>query len=259
MMQSGGSVTKLARGCEPPAQHGVLCAGYSADRGCLLEAGMTRQRIMQRAGCSVSRRRLLGAGLALAGGWLLPAPARAGRLMGLSGEVRVNGRRVSEGAAVLPGDLVETGVNGDAVFVIGEDAFRLRAGSEMDLYGARGANGGVVSGLRLLSGALLAVFGPGRRDVLTATAVAGIRGTGIYLEASAEHTYFCTCYGEVDLADQHRQQRVRVASHYHQPHMIYAAMREGRMMEPSGVKNHSDEELVYLESLVGRVPAFGKG
>ena len=49
---------------------------------------------------------------------------------------------------------------------------------------------------------------------------------------------------------------MHVASAYHQPHMIYASLRDGHMMEPAAFKNHADEELVFLESLVGRTPAF---
>jgi hypothetical protein len=205
------------------------------------------------------RRRLLVGGLALGAGLLLPGSAGAGRVAAVSGEVRVGGRTVRRGSAVNPGDRVVTGGQSQAVFIIGEDAFLLRADSEMELYGASRVPAGVASGLRLLTGALLAVFGPGRKDVLTPTATAGLRGTGIYVEASPAQTYFCTCYGEVDLADQHRQQTLRVSTGYHQPHVIHAAMQDGQMMAPAAFSNHSDAELVFLESLVGRVPAFDKG
>jgi hypothetical protein len=33
----------------------------------------------------------------------------------------------------------------------------------------------------------------------TKTATVGIRGTGVYLEADPEQTYFCTCYGVADV------------------------------------------------------------
>lgn len=207
---------------------------------------------------SADRRRLLAGGIGLGAALLLPGTASAGRLSAAAGEVRINGRRAQRGAAVKPGDTVSTGGLSQAVFVIGKDAFMLRADSEMEIYGAKRVRAGVVSGLRILTGALLSVFGPGQKDILTATATAGIRGTGIYIEASPELTYFCTCYGKVDLADQHRQQRAQVSADYHEPHMIYASMRDGRMMEPSTFKNHADEELVFLEALVGRKPPFLK-
>lgn len=205
------------------------------------------------------RRRVLVGGIALGASLLLPTTARAGRLTAAAGEVRINGLRARRGAAVEPGDIVNTGGLSQAVFVIGGDAFMLRADSEMEIYGSSRVRAGVVSGLRMLTGALLSVFAPGPKDILTATATAGIRGTGVYIEASPELTYFCTCYGEVDLADQHRQHKMHVIASYHQPHMIYGSMRDGHLMEPSAFKNHSDEELVFLESLVGRKPPFERG
>ena len=58
-----------------------------------------------------------------------------------------------------------------------------------------------VSGIKLLTGKLLSVF-PSRRPVQLTTRIAsiGIRGTGVYLEADPEQTYFCTCYGVADVA-----------------------------------------------------------
>jgi hypothetical protein len=203
---------------------------------------------------SIGRRRLLAGGLLAGAALLLPRGVAAGQLNAAAGDVRVNGGPARRGTAVQPGDIVSTGGHSQAVFVVGGDAFLLRADSDMELYGA--GNAAAASGLRLLTGALLAVFGGGARDVLTATATAGIRGTGIYVEATPEQTYFCTCYGEVHLADQHRQQRRLVRSSYHESHIIHAAPQDGRMMAPAAVRNHSDEELVLLESLVGRKPPF---
>jgi hypothetical protein len=38
------------------------------------------------------------------------------------------------------------------------------------------------------------------RRIHAANATAGIRGTGIYTETRGDGTYFCTCWGAVDLA-----------------------------------------------------------
>lgn len=204
------------------------------------------------------RRRVLAAGLAFGATLLLPATAQAGRLAGVAGEVRVNGKPVRRGAAVRPGDVVSTAAASQAVFVIGADAFMLRADSRLRLHGAAGERAGVVSALRILTGALLSVFGPGPKQIVTATATAGIRGTGVYIESNPQQTYFCTCYGEVDLADRSRGHTLHVSAYHHEPHMIFASMHDGTMMAPSPFKNHSDEELVFLESLVGRRPPFVK-
>lgn len=111
----------------------------------------------------------------------------------------------------------------------------------------------------MLTGALLGVFGKGGpRQLLTATATAGIRGTGIYMEASPERTYFCTCYGTVEIEDQHRTEKRLVVSGYHAPNIIYAEMNDGKMMHKAEFVNHTDDELVMLEKLVGRKPPFVK-
>lgn len=186
---------------------------------------------------------------------LLPAGVQAGRLHESTGEVLVNGRLASRAHEIRAPDVIRTGADGRLVLVMGRDAFLIRAHSEVEILGKPKAL--ALTGLHMLTGALLGVFGKGgERQLLTATATAGIRGTGIYIEASPEQTYFCTCHGTVELADQHRMEKRLVTSGYHAPNIIYAEMTAGRMMQQAPFINHSDEELVMLEKLVGRVPPF---
>ncbi len=186
---------------------------------------------------------------------MLPSVAQAGRLRQLTGEVAVNGKPASAAMEIHSLDVVTTGAGGSATLVMGKDALLIRANSEVELLGK--PNTAVLTGLRMLTGALLGVFAKGApRQLLTATATAGIRGTGIYMEASAEKTYFCTCYGEVQLTDQHRGARRLVLAGYHTPNVIYADMRDGAMMHKAEFANHTDAELVMLEKLVGRKPPF---
>ena len=214
------------------------------------------------------RRRVLaalaGAGIALAA---LPMMIRevlaAGSLPGgkgivrLQGDVRVNGKPAAVGQIIRAGDVLETGRDGQAVFVIGEDAFLLRSGSRLELQG----DNLLISGLRILTGKLLSVFGKGRRQVVTSTATAGIRGTGLYVEADAQKSYICTCYGEVRLGsiDDPAATEVVRTTHHDQPRYIYAkgAGRAGTaLIVKAPVINHTDEELIMLESLVWRSPPF---
>lgn len=175
----------------------------------------------------------------------------------LQGEVRVNGRPGAVGQAIAAGDVLEAGPGAQAVFVVGEDAFLLRAGSRLELQG----DGAVVSGLRILTGKLLSVFGQGRKLVVTSTATAGIRGTGLYVEADPEKSYICTCYGEVELAALNMPETTEVVrtTHHDEPRYVYAK-GSGRLIREMMVKapviNHTDEELVMLEALVGRQPLF---
>ena len=116
----------------------------------------------------------------------------------------------------------------------------------------------VDAGLRIVTGAVLSVFQPGKPKMInTPTATIGIRGTGIYVEALPGETYVCTCYGVADLAavnDPAAYETVRT-EHHDQPRFVMAHGAPQMIMK-APVINHTDAELILLESLVGRVPAF---
>lgn len=171
------------------------------------------------------------------------------------GEVLINGSAARTGALVTPGDSVATASGGLAVFVVGKDAFLLRENSELHTAGS----GALIASLRLVTGKLLSVFGRGQRSIGTPTATIGIRGTGVYLEADAERTYACTCYGVADLQARNMpaaRETVKT-THHEAPRYIYAhGEMPIKMIEAAPVKNHSDAELIMLEALVGREPPF---
>jgi hypothetical protein len=157
---------------------------------------------------------------------------------------------------VMPGDIVETGAASRALLAIGGDAFLLREQTRLELYGAKRVPAGTVSGFHLADGGVLAAFGPGLKEVVTTTATARLHGTAVYVEARPERTYFCTCYGDAQLMDQHRHERVDVATRYHRAHLVHAWPHAGRYIELVRLANHSDDELTMLEALVGRRPPF---
>ncbi len=198
---------------------------------------------------------LAGASLPLLLRDALAAGGQREGLMQAGGEVRVNGVTAKAGAAVKPGDNIVTMPGAHAVIVVGRDAFLLRGGSEMLTAGDSTA----IATLRLVTGKLLSVFGRGPRLITTPTAVIGIRGTGIYVEAQADRSYVCTCYGEVDLEAVNMpeaKETVRTV-HHDAPRYIYAhGDTPIKMIEPAPVVNHTDAELIMLEALVGRRPPF---
>jgi len=209
------------------------------------------------------RRKYLRAGavaaLALQTAWLRGALAAGSVEKGVyrvRGEVRVNGVPAKEGMDVKAGDVVTTGAGSEVVFVTGKDAFLVRANSRVEAQGVLGAL--VLSGLRLVTGAVLSVFSPGeRRTLQTATATIGIRGTAVYLEAEATRTYVCTCYGEADIestADPSARETVRT-THHEQPRYVMGTGAP-QMLMGAPVVNHTDAELTLLEGLTGRRPPF---
>jgi hypothetical protein len=208
--------------------------------------------------CSVHRRGFLAASAALGAALLLPGAARSASVRLVEGSVSVEGKPATRATRVRAGDLIETGPDGKLVFVVGQDAFLLRERSTLRLKTPPAGSKVSNAGIRLESGALLAVFGKGRRAIETTTVTAVIRGTGVYLEASAEQTYFCTCYGEVELRDKTGSERKLVVAGYHTPNIIYARAVDGRMLVATAVKDHSDVELIMLDGLVGRTSPLAR-
>jgi hypothetical protein len=205
------------------------------------------------------RRNLLIAGSAVGFAIAFPQLATAGKLLGVASEVYVNGKRSYHGATIRPGDVVKTGGLSEAVFVVGKDAFMLRQNSEMRLIKGKNASSTVVAGLRLVTGGLLSVFAPGQRKVQTATATAGIRGSACYVEVRPEGTYFCTCYGKVDLSDSAGDATLQVSAEHHDANIVHANAQAGNAIEHTTQQNHYDEELILLTALVGTKPPFVKG
>ncbi len=195
--------------------------------------------------------------LALLGAGILPGALRSALAQAeqgvrtVRGELAVNGKPAGPGTPVRPGDAIATGKGAYATFVVGQDAFLVREASRAELIGS----GLLVSALRLVTGKLLGVFASGgERRLVTATATIGIRGTGAYIEAEPARTYFCLCYGTADVAATMGGARESYSTRHHEsPRYIYGDGRE-RAIVPASVANHTDSELILLESLVGRSP-----
>lgn len=193
--------------------------------------------------------------VALAG---LPAVASAqsmrSNVVEFVGDVLLNGQRMLAQQAVQTGDDIQTGPNSRLVFVIGNAAFHVRQNSRLQV--GRGATLNTVSLLRLLSGAVVGVFGRGSaRTIATPTLTAGIRGTGVYTEVMPDqNSYFCNCYGAVDLTAG--SQRVRSLSQYHQSFWSASQPTAGRFITPAPALNHTDEELEFLAGLIDQRTAW---
>ncbi len=169
----------------------------------------------------------------------------------VQGDVRVNGKPAKAGELVRGSDAVTTGRGALAVFSIGEDAFLMRENSRANFTG----QDLVLDAVRLVTGKLLSVFVTGHAVKLeTPTAVIGIRGTGAYMEAERARTYFCLCYGSAEIASANGSMRDSYSTTHHEsPRYIYNDGRRNAIASAS-VINHTDSELIMLESLVGRTP-----
>jgi len=202
------------------------------------------------------RREFLVRTLAAGSAASLPGLLHGGSISYMEGRVLINGQRAARTSLVKPGDTVSTGAASRVVFVVNDDAFVLRENSRLTLR----ARGTVVSLLRLVSGALLGVFGTGTRvrTISAPVVTAGLRGTGVYTEIrSARETYLCTCYGQLELDALQLERKEIVTADHHSARVV--ALNQGRgNIRTAPMVNHSDHELIMLESLVGRTPPFAR-
>jgi hypothetical protein len=222
---------------------------------------MSQHQLMGRTDSEVlwfqRRSFLLAAGTwtALGGASAAQAQSRS-NIVELSGDATLNGARLTPEHTIQTGDTIATGPGSTVIFVLGNSAFHVRQNSMMTID--RGVSLFAVSVLRLITGAVVSVWGKAnKRLIVTPTLTAGIRGTGVYAEVFAKQdnrSYFCNCYGEVEItagADQ-----VLSRSQYHQSYWGEVAAKNGRMLTPAAAINHTDEELESLARLTGQRTAW---
>jgi hypothetical protein len=172
------------------------------------------------------------------------------------GDVLLNGRRMVPQQTIQTGDEIATGPASRLTFVLGNAAMHVRQNSRLTVE--RGITLHTVSLLRLLTGAVGGAFGRGpSRTIVTPTLTAGIRGTGVYTEVfpdQANRSYFCNCYGTVDM--QAGGNRALSVSSYHQSFWGEAEPKAGRFLTPAPALNHTDEEIEFLAGLVDQRTAW---
>jgi hypothetical protein len=190
------------------------------------------------------------------GGFNAAHAQQRSNIVELVGDALINGERLRAEQAIQTGDELQTGPGANLVFVLGNASFLVRQNSRFTVE--RGTTLSVVSALRLLTGAVASVWGKGHsRRIITPTLTAGIRGTGVYTEvlpAQDFRSYFCNCYGEVEMlagAD-----RAISRAQYHQAYWGEAQAKNGRMLSPAKAINHTDEELEYLARLINQKTAW---
>ena len=169
------------------------------------------------------------------------------------GDVLLNGAQLRSEQVIQAGDSLRTGPGSNLIFTMGNASFLMRQNTTMTVE--RGATLSAVSVLRLVQGAVASVWNKGAsRSIVTPTLTAGIRGTGVYTEVLPEQdnrTYFCNCYGTVDLTAG----GVEIVSEA-QYHQAFWSTTQGAPLTPAGAINHTDEELEFLARLIGQRTAW---
>lgn len=205
------------------------------------------------------RRSVLQAAMAWTamGGFAAAQAQQRSNIVALQGDALLNGAPLRREQLIQTGDHIETGPGSNLSFVIGSAALHVRENSRITVE--RGQTLNTIALLRMLTGAVVSVWGRGTsRQIVTPTLTAGIRGTGVYTEIfpqEAYRSYFCNCYGTVDLASG-RDNAVSQAE-YHQSFWADAqANAEGRVLTPARAINHTDEEVEFVASLIGQQTAW---
>lgn len=176
----------------------------------------------------------------------------------LNGTVTVNGKEANMSTIIKPNDTVVTGPKSEVVFVVGGNSMIMRENSHLTMEGKEESSSFLIQGLRLLTGKLLSVSRSQGTMIRTSTATIGIRGTGYYIESDPEQTYFCTCYGltDVEAKDDPNSTDTVASKHHDKPLYILKGEPSGKNIRRAGFINHTDQELMLIETLVGRTPPF---
>ena len=204
------------------------------------------------------RRSFLGAAAAwtASGGFAAAQAQQRGNIVELVGDAQLNGARLRPDQTIQTGDDISTGPGTTLVFVVGNSSFKVRQNSRLSVE--RGDSLNAVSILQLITGAVVSVWGKGtRRQIVTPTMTAGIRGTGVYTEVFASQnnrSYFCNCYGTVDIASG--PDAITSQTDYHQSFWGEVQPKEGRFLTAAPAINHGDEEVENLARLVSQRTAW---
>jgi hypothetical protein len=170
----------------------------------------------------------------------------------LTGDALLNGARLLPQHTIQTGDRIQTGPGATVMFALGNASFLVRQNSAITVE--RGATLNAVSLLRIITGAVVSVWNKGgTRSIITPTLTAGIRGTGIYTEVQPEQgnrTYFCNCYGTVDMVAG--ETKLESEADYHQSFWVESTPKDGTTIRSAGYLNHTDEELEFLAALINQ-------
>lgn len=214
------------------------------------------------------RQLLATSGVAVTGSLLAPLVHAFGKvpkqlppgqsIYDMRGKVLVDGKPATGSTRIRANSVVQTNSNSYVIFAVGQDAHILRENTRLQLEGVDD----IADAMRLITGKVLSVFGKrsggSKLAIRTTTATIGIRGTGVYSESHDDSSYVCTCYGRTDISSNTDPSvfETVVTTHHDAPRYIVANPEAGKLILPAPMKNHTDEELMLVEALVGRSPPF---
>lgn len=166
-----------------------------------------------------------------------------------SGEVLINSKPITNKMVISLDDVIQTEKGASIRFNIGADAFMAKENSRFSVK-----KSGSAKTLDVISGGVLAVFKGKNHKVKTPNLTAGMRGTAIYTLVEDGKSYFCDCYGEVDVDHIGTHKKRALKATHHNP--IWVTKND--IKSANEMIGHTDKELRTLEAMVGRIPDFDR-
>jgi ferric-dicitrate binding protein FerR (iron transport regulator) len=173
---------------------------------------------------------------------LLIRPALAqsptARVLSVTGKLTVNGKAAAPGSLLRAGDLLATPAGSQAFIGFPDgSALRLNAGSKLKLSDLAGK-----TALDLRSGSALSAVHKGTNySIATPRAVAAVRGTVFYVEATKQRpTYVCVCEGKVRVTSGRHSQLISTETHQ------AVSVRRGGLKSDK-MLGHRDAEITELK------------
>jgi len=170
------------------------------------------------------------------------------------GDVLLNGKKIQTDLAVKYNDKIETKSASQAVVSLDDDIFQIRENTIFELPSKNESK----SGGKLLAGAILASFTPGKPKSLQVEnkGTIGIRGTGIYLEIEKEQTQFCLCYGKAEIVSKNNKLVTETDTKFHKD---FVMLNDGTI-KPTDLSerklNHTSRQNIDLENFAGTPSPF---
>lgn len=175
----------------------------------------------------------------------------------ISGRVLVNGKEADVHTRIRATDTISTAADGRLICAVDATAMLVRSDSRV-IMTAQDGDASAVGRIQVERGKALLTTAAGSTRLDTSTARLTLGSGGAYVEADPDQTYFCKCYGvaSITAANDPASQEQVVSVHHSAPRYILASADSGRAIRPAPFIDHTDQELMLIEALVGRTPPF---
>jgi ferric-dicitrate binding protein FerR (iron transport regulator) len=182
-----------------------------------------------------------------------PAPLPERRFVIVEGEVTIDGQPAAKDMAIPETAKVVTGKGARAVMTLQPGGvIEMRESAELEV----GTSKRHKTSMHLLSGILWSILPVGKADyeVVAPNAVAGVRGTTLFVDASSPgHTVLCTCQGEVELDQGHGKPKHYTGGELHHAVKISGKGKKTKISEVGkapDAPNHPNAVREQLRALV---------